>query len=322
MKLLIIGAGQIGVAAAQAACADGHRVDVIDRHPQFSFYARHWQSPAIRVLTMDMTDDVALRALCDAQQYDAALLATGIAAAEANRDAAVGRRHLVQEPLACIRTLRAAGIPRLLCLSSAAVYGTAMHEAAVPTVTEAMPMAPTSPYGECKRAFELDAQALWSGDLAILRPVGVFGARLADAGSYASRMMQTLMATLQQHHTCHLQLGRHGFEDMLYNKEVAQAVVAMLRRFPRGQQVFNLGSGRRYDQAELSKILTDVFPHASVTITTDRHNNLPILPLVQSARLERMVEYQPSYPLPVALADYAACWRHQPLPQPVERRAI
>jgi nucleoside-diphosphate-sugar epimerase len=227
----------------------------------------------------------------------------------------------------------ATGCPSLVFVSSIAVYGAGdgAHEA---PRTEASPLAPTSPYGESKKAAEAVHEAWAAADparaLAIVRPGVVFG---PGEGGNVTRMVQGV------------QRGRFAFVGSpdvpkagLYVREFAEAVL-----FAMDQAL--AGRGNRGARVVVANLTADPAPTVgayaqAILAVSGRRRGVPTVPLwavlpavTLAYAMARLMGRQPAwhpvrirklarpnriaaeflrqqayawrYPLPEALADWA-----------------
>lgn len=149
MKIVVTGgAGYIGSAATHRLAADGHDVLVID-----NLYQGHTASlpEGARFAEVDITDAEPMRQTIVDFQPDAAMhFAALTIAPESVRDPAPFWRVNLTGTLNLLDALHAAGTPKLVFSSTAAVYGVPEH---LP-VSEDAAKAPINPYGATKLAAE------------------------------------------------------------------------------------------------------------------------------------------------------------------------
>lgn len=143
-KILVTGgAGYIGSHTTLALVERGHDVVVVDN---LSRGHAHNVDPK-RLWRIHLTDTDALVRLMRAEKVDAVIhFAAYIAVGESTREPELYFSNNVGGSLALLTAMQQAGVKRLVFSSTAAVYG--MPER-VP-ITEDMPFAPVSPYGDSK----------------------------------------------------------------------------------------------------------------------------------------------------------------------------
>jgi UDP-glucose 4-epimerase len=174
VKIVVTGgAGYIGSAATHRLAADGHDVLVID-----NLYQGHTASlpEEARFAHVDITDAEAMRQVVGDFKPEAAMhFAALTIAPESVRDPAPFWRVNFTGTLNLLDALRAAGTPKLVFSSTAAVYGVPEH---LPVSEDAV-KAPINPYGATKfaaeQAISTYAQA-YGISTAVLRYFNVAGA--------------------------------------------------------------------------------------------------------------------------------------------------
>jgi UDP-glucose 4-epimerase len=148
LVLVTGGAGYIGSVVVEELLRDGHAVVVYD-----SLYKGHRAAvaPEAAFVEGDLLDAPTLRAALGDHRIEAVVhMAADSLVGESVQDPAKYFRNNVVAGLALLDAMRAAGVPRLVFSSTAAVYG----EPAKQPIEETDPTAPTNPYGETKLAFE------------------------------------------------------------------------------------------------------------------------------------------------------------------------
>jgi UDP-glucose 4-epimerase len=149
MRVLVTGgAGYVGSVSADALIAAGHHVVVLD--DLTTGHAAAAPSDA-RLVRGSYGDEAAVRSLLAAEGIEAILhCAARSLVGESVRDPARYYRDNVVGGIALLEAARAAGVPRIVFSSTAAVYGI---PASTP-IREDAPLAPINTYGETKRTFE------------------------------------------------------------------------------------------------------------------------------------------------------------------------
>ncbi len=147
MKLLVTGgAGYIGSVTSRLLLDAGHEVVVLDN--LVTGFAEAVQ-PDATFVRADIED--AAKVLTPGSGFDAVLHFAGlIAAGESMVKPELYWHDNLVKSLALLDAVRAAGVPRLIFSSTAAVYGNPSEN----PITEAASKAPTSTYGATKLAFD------------------------------------------------------------------------------------------------------------------------------------------------------------------------
>lgn len=184
------------------------------------------------------------------------------------------RRALLVNTLGTVNVLEAArifGLDRVVFTSSKAVYrlfdGTHGHPTYEP-VPEGYPLDPQNAYGATKLAAEAmvsQYRRLFAIDALVLRLAATYGpGKLVRHGptSLHSRLIETAIAGGR------LSVPRGGDEgdDLIYNRDVAHAIVAALDAPRPAHQLFNVGTGRITTLHGLAQTLTDRYPRSRIEV--------------------------------------------------------
>lgn len=264
MKVLIFGgAGFVGLNIAEAMLAAGHDVSVFDRAPVPEAAAKAFAALPGRLQTIpgDVTDEAAV---AEAMRPGADLVVMGAAiTAGRERDASEPGRILQVNLLAQVPILtaaRAAGVRRVINLSSAAAYGAAGER--VEELAEETPGDPVGLYAITKWASErVGARlgSLWGLDVVSLRLSGVFGPweRATGVRDTLSPHCQILAAASAGEAAI---LPRPGLRDWIYAPDVADAVLTVAGASSLGHGVYNVSTGRRFTLLDWGTRLSTCFP--------------------------------------------------------------
>ncbi|UQU65564.1 UDP-glucose 4-epimerase GalE [Couchioplanes caeruleus] len=183
MKLLVTGgAGYIGSVTSRLLLDAGHEVVVLDN---LSNGFRDAVAPGATFVEADIAD--AASVLTPDAGFDAVLHFAGlIQAGESMVRPELYWDHNVRRSLALLEAVRAAGVPRFVFSSTAAVYG---NPTELP-ITEEATKAPTNTYGATKLSFDyaLTSEAFAHGLAAVsLRYFNVAGALIREDGAAGER---------------------------------------------------------------------------------------------------------------------------------------
>ena len=183
MKLLVTGgAGYVGSVTSRLLLDAGHEVVVLDN---LSTGFREAVAPEATFVQADIAD--AASVLTPGSGFDAVLHFAGlIAAGESMVKPELYWKHNVTSSLALLDAVRAAGVPKFVFSSTAAVYG---NPTELP-ITESATKAPTNTYGATKLAFDyaLTSETFAHGLAAVsLRYFNVAGALIRPDGTAIGR---------------------------------------------------------------------------------------------------------------------------------------
>ncbi len=264
MRTLIFGgAGFVGLNIAETLLRAGHEVVAFDRSPipaaaTDAFAALPGQFTA---LAGDVTDEAAVASAVSAGT-DLVVMGAAITAGR-ERDASDPATTLKVNLLAQVPILaaaRAAGVRRVVNLSSAAAYGTAGER--LPELGEATPGDPVGLYAITKWASERVGARLgdlWGLDVVSLRLSGVFGPWEHATGvrDTLSPHCQVLAAAVAGQPAI---LPRPGLRDWIYAPDVADAVLAVAAAEKLGHGVYNVSTGKRFTLLDWGQRLAQAFP--------------------------------------------------------------
>jgi UDP-glucose 4-epimerase len=223
---IVGGCGFVGLNIAAAAATQGHAVTLFDRAPPPAAFKAHAN---LRFAAIDVTVSETLSAIAG-QGID--LLVSGSAITSgAARDAAEPGSVIAVNLLGFVNVLnaaRAAGVPRVVNLSSVAAYGAAgaRHD---PLVEDETPSEPKTLYALTKFATEATAGRLadlWRMDIRSVRLTSLFGPweRATGVRDTLSPHLQLLAAASEGRAAV---LPHAGLRDWTYAPDAAAAVLAL-----------------------------------------------------------------------------------------------
>ncbi len=264
MKILIFGGvGFVGLNIAEMFLRAGHDVAVFDRAPVPDAAAAAFAGLPGRfeAILGNVTDETAVAEAVRAGT-DIVLMGAAITAGSA-RDASDPATTLKVNLLAQVPILaaaRAAGVRRVINLSSAAAYGAAGER--LPQLDEATPGDPVGLYAITKWASERVGARLgdlWGLDVVSLRLSGVFGPweRATGVRDTLSPHCQILAAAVAGEPAI---LPRPGLRDWIYAPDVADAVLAVTGASTLAHGVYNVSTGRRFTLLDWGTRLAKAFP--------------------------------------------------------------
>jgi len=249
LRILVFGGcGFVGLNIAEAMLAAGHEVVAFDRAPPpDDFPARATPVGRFRAIAGDVTDRAAV-ARAMRSSPDVVVLGAAITAGperEARQpEAILAVNLLAQVPI--LEEARAAGVKRILNLSSAAAYGAAGF--AFDRLRETTPCDPGGLYAVTKFASERVAARLaelWSLDLVSVRLSAVFGPWEAIGGlrDTPSPQAQILAAAKDGRPAL---LERPGLRDWIYAPDVAAAVRLLVEATGLHHKLYNISAPVRW----------------------------------------------------------------------------
>lgn len=319
LKIVLFGGvGFVGLNIAEAFLREGHEVVIFDRAalPAAASRAFALLPGRLTAIAADVTDG---RAVAEAitRGVDVVIMGAAITAGSA-RDAAEPETILRVNLLAQIpilETARAAGVRRVINLSSAAAYGAAGDREA--ELSEEIPGDPAGLYAITKWASERVGRrlaGLWGLDLVSLRLSGVFGPweRATGVRDTLSPQCQILAAAAAGREAV---LARPGLRDWIYAPDVAQAVLQVAAAPQLAHGLYNVSTGRRFSALEWGQDLAKNFPGFVCRLaepgerpTIDLHGDSDRAPM-SVARLAQDLGWRAATGCAESAAGLAAWWR-------------
>ena len=257
MKVLVTGAaGFIGSRLCRALCARGDRVVGLDNFDPYydvalkNLHLRDLSDCDFELRSLDLRDADALRALCEAESFDAVAHIAAMAAV----------RYSVQHPLVygqvnvqgtanLLDAARQTSNPCCVLASTGSVYG---RDTPVPFREDAPAVAPLAPYPASKRAMELFAYSfahLYAQPISILRFFNVYGPHGRPdmmPWQWARRISAGEPITLFN--------AGHMKRDWTYIDDIVRGFIAALDA-NLSWEIINLGGGNPTENLEFVRIL-------------------------------------------------------------------
>ena len=176
MRILVTGgAGYVGSISVERLVAAGHEVTVLD---DFSKGHRDSVAPGIKVVEGSFGDPGTIGAALERGRIEAVLhCAAKSLVGESIEDPASYYRVNVVGGIAMLDAMRRLNIGRIVCSSTAAVYGVPEHS----PIPEDAALRPINPYGETKRSFE--GAMAWYGSAYGLRSASLRYFNVAGAST-------------------------------------------------------------------------------------------------------------------------------------------
>lgn len=319
MKIVLFGGvGFVGLNIAESFLREGHEVIIFDRAALPPAASQAFAKLPGRVSTVqaDVTDRAAVERAVTAG-VDIVVMGVAITAGSA-RDATEPETILRVNLLAQIPILeasRAAGVRRVINLSSAAAYGAAgMRES---ELNEETPGDPGGLYAITKWASERVGQrlaGLWGLDLVSLRLSGVFGPweRATGVRDTLSPQCQILAAAVAGQEAV---LARPGLRDWIFAPDVAQAVLTVATAPELAHRLYNVSTAQRVSALEWGQALARDFPgftcrlaQVGETPTIDLHGDSDRAPMTVT-RLAQDLGWRATTTVPDSAARLAEWWR-------------
>jgi UDP-glucose 4-epimerase len=269
VKLLVTGgAGYIGSVTSRLLLDAGHEVTVLDN---LSTGFREAVAPDATFVEADIAE--AGRVLTPEAGFDAVLHFAGlIAAGESMSKPELYWDHNVVRSLALLEAVRAAGVPRVVFSSTAAVYG---NPTELP-ITEDAVKAPTNTYGATKLTFdhaltsETFAHRLAAVSLryfnvagALIRPDGTAIGERHDPETHLIPIALQVAAGKREK----LQLFGDDYptvdgtcvRDYIHVQDLARAhLLALEAATPGEHKIFNLGNGNGFSNRQVAEAAREV----------------------------------------------------------------
>lgn len=155
---------------------------------------------------------------------------------------------------------RRAGAPRIVLLSSAAVYGKTGHE----MIHETAPLRSTDAYGASKICAEAIAQAYAAGhgvETVILRPSWVYGPRRRT-----DCVIRTMIVDASAGRPTHLTYGKSFPRQFIHVDDVAAAVASAIDSSGLSGRAFNLADGTRPTLDQVAEIIRSNMSRAQIVL--------------------------------------------------------
>ncbi len=269
MKLLVTGgAGYVGSVTSRLLLDAGHEVVVLDN---LSTGFREAVAPEATFVQADIRD--AGRVLTPDAGFDAVLHFAGlIAAGESMTKPELYWDHNMVRSLALLEAVRAAGVPKFVFSSTAAVYG---NPTELP-ITEKATKAPTNTYGATKLAYDyaLTSEAYGHGLAAVsLRYFNVAGAYIRPDGTEVGERhdpeTHIIPIALQVAAGKRDKMVLFGDDyptddgtcvrDYIHVEDLARAhLLALDAATPEQHRIFNLGTGTGFSNRQVVEVAREV----------------------------------------------------------------
>jgi UDP-glucose 4-epimerase len=249
IALVTGGAGFIGSALVRALLARGERVVVVDNlvNGRRENLAGLEERARLSVADVRAPEDFTTELEGAHTLYHLACLGVRHALHAPRENHAVnadGTRALLQ-------AARAAGVPRVVHVSSSEVYGSSPAP-----IDEDHPTRPTTAYGASKLAGEQHARAFHAGDfsVAVVRPFNAYGVRCHHEGDAGEVIPKFILRALAGQPLIVFGDGSQT-RDFTYVEDTADGIARIGRCAAAFGQVVNLGSGRSISIRDLAAVV-------------------------------------------------------------------
>ncbi|MER7415432.1 UDP-glucose 4-epimerase GalE [Micromonospora peucetia] len=320
MKLLVTGgAGFIGSVVTRLLLDAGHEVVVLD-----DLRTGHREALAPDATYVDASVHEAARVLTPDAGFDGVLhFAALIAAGESMARPELYWHTNTVGSIALIDAVRAAGVPRLVFSSTAAVYG---NPTELP-IPETAVKAPTNTYGATKLAVDmaLTSEAIGHGLAAVsLRYFNVAGAYLDGDVALGERHdpethLIPIALEVAAGRREKLQLFGDDYptvdgtcvRDYIHVADLARAHLLALDAATAGQhRIYNLGNGNGFSNRQVVDVVREVTGHPVPVEVAPRRDGDPAELVASSALAQEELGWVPQKPaLPDIVADAWAFYR-------------
>jgi UDP-glucose 4-epimerase len=327
------GAGYIGSAVCQTLLERGHAIVILD-----SLEEGHRSAlPSKGIFFQgDLGDQTLLNEIFKAYPIDAVVhLAAYCLVGESVQDPEKYYDNNVSKGLVLLKTMRAAGVKKIVFSSTAAVYGEPLST----PIEETHPTRPVNPYGHSKLIFEqiLDGYAQAYGlKYVTFRYFNAAGAldrlgedhepethliplilrrALIEAGTLSA---QKVIDTLTVFGLDYPTPDGSCLRDYIHIQDLALAHVMALEKLDHLQQaIFNLGNGRGFSVLEVIEMARKVTGRDIPFQKGDRRPGDPAVLVASSERARKTLGWDPVYPDLKAIINSAWNW-HQRFPRGYE----
>jgi nucleoside-diphosphate-sugar epimerase len=305
MTVLVTGAGLVGTAFAQAALARGEDIVFVDPEPRADYLTLRLGGKGWRLERGDVRDLAGLLATVQKAKPTAIVHTAGLIGRRVEESLGVAFEINLRGTLNVAETMRLAGVPRLVHISTFGVYD--WRRPMTAPVAEDFPRGPGRGYGNFKVAKEMILEAhrrLHGYGLIALRPANVYGVGHFWAGSSGGAKMQALVSCGINGEIARIPAAEAGANEYIYAKDLGRAVDRAVTAPQPKELFFNVGTGVVTPFAALVETAKKVLPNLKVEIEgkvveIERGQPLDI------AAAKRELGWEPAYPLEAGLADYA-----------------
>jgi nucleoside-diphosphate-sugar epimerase len=303
-KCAVVGTGQIGTYAIRALNEAGWSVIAADRDPAISFVQRfgRFDGP---IATLDVTNADEVQAFLGAAgPIHAVLFTAGLTGQKAIEKPELAMRVAVQGVGNISRAMVAHGIPRLVAVSSLAVYD--MPDRNCGKIAESAPTCgPTGAYGRIIRAMERELGKSDVLSVAILRMAGVFGPNRFGHGSHSSQLVERLLYCVAQGIQTTIRGDWRDCDDMIYVRDAGRAIAAAASLTNPGREIINVGTSKTTSLRDLVRAVEAVAGPADIVFEHRHDGSGPLARAPMDAHRMAQRLGAARYDLAAAIRDFA-----------------
>ncbi|API55105.1 MULTISPECIES: NAD-dependent epimerase/dehydratase family protein [Rhizobium] len=304
-RCVVIGTGQIGTFAVRSFTHAGWSVTAADLAPNTS-YVRRFGRTDCPIQSVDVTDAAMVRALFDhVGACDTVVFAAGLTGQRTQADPSLATDILLKGTESIATAMRAKGIPRLVGVSSLAVY--AAGQTSFESLREVeKPTGHVGVYGSVIRRMEAAMIALEGLSVGIARAAGVYGPNRYGHGSQSSQLVERLLYGAALKQPISLRGHWQDRDDFIYARDLGDALEKLARPgYPEGCEIINVGTGMTTCLRELIEAVEQSIGRVNVNLIAPDPSRAPLArpPLDTEWMLKRIGP--PKFTLNEALRDFA-----------------
>ncbi|QND45958.1 NAD(P)-dependent oxidoreductase (plasmid) [Rhizobium lusitanum] len=269
-------------------------------------YIRRFGRADCPIHSVDVTDAGMVRALFDhAGVCDAVVFAAGLTGQRTQTDPSLATDILLKGTESIAAAMRATGIPRLVGVSSLAVYATGRNSSE-PLCEAENPTGQVGVYGSVIRRMEAAMIALEGLSVGLARAAGVYGPNRYGHGSQSSQLIERLLYSAALKQPINLQGYWQDCDDFIYARDLGDALEGLARPgHPEGCEIINVGTGTTASLRELIEAIEQSIGPIDVNLVAPDPPRAPLArPPLDTARMLKRIG-PPKFTLKEAMRDFA-----------------
>lgn len=304
MPTLVTGAGLLGTAFAEIACARGEEIVFFDSEPRADYLKMRLGKSGYHFVRGDVRVLPDLIGAIKAHRVDTIVHTAGLIGSRVQREIGnafdvniIGTRNVAE-------AVRLTGAKRLVHLSSYSAYDWRRQLGS--PIPETSPTVPGRAYGSYKAAKEAILEAYageYKFELMMLRPAYVFGHGHFWGGSSGGAKMQELMLAGITGRRARLAAADVQAAEFIYDKDVGSAIDRAATVTAPKEYIFNVGTGVVKSFDELVETLRQVFPDLKIDV---EYGDRPVsrTDALDISRAKGLLGWSPRFSLLDAIKDY------------------